>query len=214
MLPPPLPLSSASIFCICVGPSPSLHAAAPSTLLPIFPARLFGLRSVVSSKQNCMLCSDKSGSCIQCSHPKCFDSWHVTCAREAQLLGSMKTSSEDGEATDSVLQAFCKRHIPVCIWACVSRVQEQRKVEVLIHLASFRIPLVGLGAHPRPCLPGGCRPECKDQEISASLCKDVPSSSSPRPGQNLGFGHPLPRPRSRSHEEARGCREDCQVLES
>jgi hypothetical protein len=61
--------------------------------------------------QNCVLCNDKSGSCIQCMHPKCFDAWHVTCARDAHLLGSMKTNGEDGG--DGVLEAYCKKHIPV-----------------------------------------------------------------------------------------------------
>jgi hypothetical protein len=56
----------------------------------------------------CSLCKERVGACIQCEKPSCFTAFHVTCARQAGLLMSMKLMGADGQ-----LKAFCDKHLPV-----------------------------------------------------------------------------------------------------
>ncbi|BEI85170.1 hypothetical protein CcaverHIS002_0505710 [Cutaneotrichosporon cavernicola] len=55
----------------------------------------------------CSLCKERVGACIQCEKPSCFTAFHVTCARQAGLLMSMKLMGADGQ-----LKAFCDKHLP------------------------------------------------------------------------------------------------------
>lgn len=70
--------------------------------------------------QKCSLCKKPGGACIQCENKSCYTAFHPTCAREAGLLGSMKTYGDTG----GVLKAYCERHIPVrppCCSVLISR---------------------------------------------------------------------------------------------
>jgi NuA3 HAT complex component NTO1 len=78
-------------------PGPFLFSARPFDPLPI------------PLSQKCSLCKKPGGACIQCENKSCYTALHPTCAREAGLLGSMKTYGDTG----GVLKAYCERHIPV-----------------------------------------------------------------------------------------------------
>ncbi|KAK6904299.1 hypothetical protein I203_105109 [Kwoniella mangroviensis CBS 8507] len=68
-----------------------------------------GVESVPKSRWKlvCSLCREKTGACIQCDNRNCFTAFHVTCARQAGLLSSMKSFSQDG-----LLKAYCHKHLP------------------------------------------------------------------------------------------------------
>ncbi|KAF2435408.1 hypothetical protein EJ08DRAFT_729900 [Tothia fuscella] len=62
-------------------------------------------------KLTCYLCQQKMGACVQCSNKNCYQAFHVTCARRAQLFLRMK--NQHGGINDaSALKAFCHRHVP------------------------------------------------------------------------------------------------------
>ncbi|KAF2476586.1 uncharacterized protein BDR25DRAFT_252702 [Lindgomyces ingoldianus] len=63
-------------------------------------------------KLSCYICKQKMGACIQCGHKSCFEAFHVTCARRAQLCLRMKSSHSQGSLDASVLKAFCDKHSP------------------------------------------------------------------------------------------------------
>ena len=67
-------------------------------------------------EQNCSLCREKVGACIQCDNKTCFSAFHVTCARQAGLLMTMKTLGTEG-----LLRAFCDKHLPVSSSPSLSR---------------------------------------------------------------------------------------------
>lgn len=69
-----------------------------------------GVENVPKSRWKlvCSLCKERVGACIQCEKPSCFAAFHVTCARQAGLLMSMKLMGADGQ-----LKAFCDKHLPV-----------------------------------------------------------------------------------------------------
>ncbi|OCF54561.1 hypothetical protein L486_08112 [Kwoniella mangroviensis CBS 10435] len=71
-----------------------------------------GVESVPKSRWKlvCSLCREKTGACIQCDNRNCFTAFHVTCARQAGLLSSMKSFSQDG-----LLKAYCHKHLPVSL---------------------------------------------------------------------------------------------------
>jgi hypothetical protein len=58
--------------------------------------------------QVCSLCHERVGACIQCENKQCFTAFHVTCARQAGQLMTMKTLGTEG-----VLKAYCDKHLPV-----------------------------------------------------------------------------------------------------
>jgi hypothetical protein len=66
-----------------------------------------------ASFQNCYICKQKMGACIQCSNRNCFLAFHVTCGRRARLHMKMKNSSGPGAQLESSgLKALCDRHVP------------------------------------------------------------------------------------------------------
>lgn len=62
----------------------------------------------------CYLCNQKMGACIQCGNKNCYQAFHVTCARRAQLYLKMKTATGALAVLDGnmVLKAFCDKHCP------------------------------------------------------------------------------------------------------
>ncbi|KAK4955443.1 hypothetical protein LTR66_013441 [Elasticomyces elasticus] len=64
-------------------------------------------------KLNCYICHQKMGACIQCGNKNCYQAFHVTCARRAQLFLKMKSHhGGPGSLDASVLKAYCDRHVP------------------------------------------------------------------------------------------------------
>jgi NuA3 HAT complex component NTO1 len=65
-------------------------------------------------KLQCYICNQKMGACIQCSNKNCYQAFHVTCARRAQLYLKMKTATGALAVLDGnmVLRAFCDKHCP------------------------------------------------------------------------------------------------------
>lgn len=62
----------------------------------------------------CYICNQKMGACIQCGNKNCYQAFHVTCARRAQLYLKMKTATGALAVLDGsmVLKAFCDKHCP------------------------------------------------------------------------------------------------------
>jgi NuA3 HAT complex component NTO1 len=70
--------------------------------------RTYILSRVIADIQMCSLCHERVGACIQCENKQCFTAFHVTCARQAAQLMTMKTLGTEG-----VLKAYCDKHLPV-----------------------------------------------------------------------------------------------------
>lgn len=62
----------------------------------------------------CYICSQKMGACIQCGNTRCYEAFHVTCARRARLFLKMKNDHGTLAVIDgsTVLKAFCDQHGP------------------------------------------------------------------------------------------------------
>jgi NuA3 HAT complex component NTO1 len=71
-------------------------------------SRDYRMTEIKADQQNCSLCRERLGACIQCDNKTCFTAFHVTCARQAGLLMTMKTLGTEG-----ILRAFCDKHLPV-----------------------------------------------------------------------------------------------------
>lgn len=65
-------------------------------------------------KLTCYICQQRMGACIQCGNKACYQAFHVTCARRAQLFLKMKNSHGTLAVLDgaTVLKAFCDKHCP------------------------------------------------------------------------------------------------------
>lgn len=64
------------------------------------------------------------GACVQCSNKNCYQAFHVSCARKAQLYLRMK--SPNGTSIDiPSLKGFCHKHVPT-EWC------KERKVDTAI----------------------------------------------------------------------------------
>lgn len=63
--------------------------------------------------QKCSLCRMKVGACIQCDNKSCYTAFHVSCAREAGYLGSMKSYGGEEDNGKGLLKAWCPKHAPV-----------------------------------------------------------------------------------------------------
>ncbi|KIW47740.1 uncharacterized protein PV06_00405 [Exophiala oligosperma] len=61
----------------------------------------------------CYICKQEMGACIQCSDGRCYEPFHLTCARQAGLYLRMKTGGGQNTLMDSsLLRAFCHKHSP------------------------------------------------------------------------------------------------------
>ena len=58
-------------------------------------------------KLNCVICKQRLGACIQCSHGMCATAFHPLCARAAGLL--MEVVGYEG-SDDVDLKAYCQKH--------------------------------------------------------------------------------------------------------
>lgn len=64
-------------------------------------------------KLHCYICEQRMGACIQCSRQQCYQAFHVTCARRANLYLKMKNSQGQLAVLDgSEAFAFCNEHSP------------------------------------------------------------------------------------------------------
>ena len=64
-------------------------------------------------KLNCYICRQGMGASIQCSDARCYEAFHLTCARQAGLYLRMKTGGGTNTLMEaSTLRAFCHRHTP------------------------------------------------------------------------------------------------------
>ncbi|KAL2444529.1 Bromodomain-containing protein-like protein [Exophiala dermatitidis] len=62
----------------------------------------------------CYICKQEMGACIQCSDGRCYEAFHLTCARQAGLYLRMKTGGGQNTLMDkSQLRAYCHKHTPV-----------------------------------------------------------------------------------------------------
>lgn len=61
----------------------------------------------------CYICKQEMGASIQCSDGRCYEPFHLTCARQAGLYLRMKTGGGQNTLMDqSQLRAFCHKHSP------------------------------------------------------------------------------------------------------
>jgi NuA3 HAT complex component NTO1 len=62
----------------------------------------------------CYICKQEMGASIQCSDGRCYEPFHLTCARQAGLYLQMKTTGGQNTLMDpSQLKAYCHKHTPV-----------------------------------------------------------------------------------------------------
>lgn len=62
----------------------------------------------------CYICKQEMGACIQCSDGRCYEAFHLTCARQGGLYLKMKTGGGQNTLMDaSQLRAYCHKHTPV-----------------------------------------------------------------------------------------------------
>lgn len=61
----------------------------------------------------CYICKQEMGASIQCSDGRCYEPFHLTCARQAGLYLRMKTGGGQNTLMDpSQLRAYCHKHTP------------------------------------------------------------------------------------------------------
>ncbi|ETI26205.1 hypothetical protein G647_02982 [Cladophialophora carrionii CBS 160.54] len=64
-------------------------------------------------KLTCYICKQEMGASIQCSDGRCYEPFHLTCARQAGLFLQMKTGGGQNTLMDaSQLKAYCHKHTP------------------------------------------------------------------------------------------------------
>ncbi len=64
-------------------------------------------------KLNCYICKQEMGASIQCSDGRCYEPFHLTCARQAGLFLQMKTGGGQNTLMEaSQLKAYCHKHTP------------------------------------------------------------------------------------------------------
>ena len=65
-------------------------------------------------KLGCYICNQNMGASIQCSDGRCYEPFHLTCARQAGLYLKMKASGGLNTLMDpSQLRAYCHKHTPL-----------------------------------------------------------------------------------------------------
>ncbi|KIX01665.1 uncharacterized protein Z518_09391 [Rhinocladiella mackenziei CBS 650.93] len=61
----------------------------------------------------CYICKQEMGASIQCSDGRCYEPFHLTCARQAGLYLRMKTGGGQNTLMEpSQLRAYCHKHSP------------------------------------------------------------------------------------------------------
>lgn len=93
---------------LCTLWIPELYFANPIYMEPIE-----GLNSIPKSrwKLQCYICQKRTGACLQCSRPSCFQAYHATCAKRAGLymkLNDIKIAMNNQNS----LKSYCDRHSP------------------------------------------------------------------------------------------------------
>lgn len=81
---------------------------------PIYMEPIEGIDMVPKSrwKLNCYICKQKGGACIQCYNRNCFQAYHVTCGKRAQLCMKMTNGVQGAVKNKTTLRSFCDRHTP------------------------------------------------------------------------------------------------------
>ena len=65
-------------------------------------------------KLGCYICNQNMGASVQCSDGRCYEPFHLTCARQAGLYLKMKTGGGQNSLMDpSQLRAYCHKHTPM-----------------------------------------------------------------------------------------------------
>jgi NuA3 HAT complex component NTO1 len=61
----------------------------------------------------CYICRQEMGASVQCSDGRCYEPFHLTCARQAGLFLQMKTGGGQNTLMEtSQLKAYCHKHTP------------------------------------------------------------------------------------------------------
>lgn len=95
---------------LCATWIPEVTIGNPSLMEPIT-----DVEKVPNSrwKLGCYICKQDMGASIQCSDGRCYEPFHLTCARQAGLYLKMKIGGGQNTLMDpSQLRAYCHKHSP------------------------------------------------------------------------------------------------------
>lgn len=95
---------------LCATWIPEVTIGNPSLMEPIT-----DVEKVPASRWrlHCYICRQDMGASIQCSDGRCYEAFHLTCARQAGLYLRMKTGGGQNTLMEpSQLRAYCHRHTP------------------------------------------------------------------------------------------------------
>jgi len=103
-------LNSKWAHLFCAFWIPEVNIGNPSLMEPIT-----DVEKVPPSRWKllCYICKQDMGASIQCSDGRCYEAFHLTCARQAGLYLQMKTIGGQNTLMDpSQLRAYCHKHTP------------------------------------------------------------------------------------------------------
>lgn len=95
---------------LCANWIPEVTIGNPSLMEPIT-----DVEKVPASRWRltCYICKQAMGASIQCSDGRCYEAFHLTCARQGGLYLRMKTGGGQNTLMEqSQLRAYCHRHTP------------------------------------------------------------------------------------------------------
>ena len=95
---------------LCATWIPEVTIGNPSLMEPIT-----DVEKVPNSrwKLGCYICRQDMGASVQCSDGRCYEPFHLTCARQAGLYLKMKIGGGQNTLMDSTtLRAYCHKHSP------------------------------------------------------------------------------------------------------
>jgi len=95
---------------LCATWIPEVTIGNPSLMEPIT-----DVEKVPNSrwKLGCYICKQDMGASVQCSDGRCYEPFHLTCARQAGLYLKMKIGGGQNTLMDpSQLRAYCHKHSP------------------------------------------------------------------------------------------------------
>lgn len=95
---------------LCATWIPEVTIGNPSLMEPIT-----DVEKVPNSrwKLGCYICKQDMGASIQCSDGRCYEPFHLTCARQARLYLKMKVGGGQNTLMEtSQLRAYCHKHSP------------------------------------------------------------------------------------------------------